>query len=44
MRWGLIPAKLADPDAFKIFTTTNARAESILDKPIWKGRSHTPGA
>jgi putative SOS response-associated peptidase YedK len=37
MRWGLIPAKLADPDAFKIFSTTNARAESILEKPIWKG-------
>jgi hypothetical protein len=34
---GLIPAKLADPDAFKIFTSTNARAESILEKPIWKG-------
>jgi putative SOS response-associated peptidase YedK len=32
-----IPAKIADPDAFKIFTTTNARAESILEKPIWKG-------
>jgi putative SOS response-associated peptidase YedK len=37
MRWGLIPAKIADPDSFKIFTTTNARAESILDKPLWKG-------
>jgi putative SOS response-associated peptidase YedK len=37
MRWGLVPAKLADPDAFKTFTTTNARAESILDKPIWRG-------
>jgi putative SOS response-associated peptidase YedK len=37
MRWGLIPAKIADPDSFKIFTTTNARAEGILDKPIWKG-------
>jgi len=37
MRWGLIPAKVADPDAFKIFSTTNARAETILEKPIWKG-------
>jgi putative SOS response-associated peptidase YedK len=37
MRWGLVPAKVADPDTFKIFSTTNARAESILDKPIWKG-------
>jgi len=37
MRWGLVPAKIADPYSFKIFTTTNARAESILDKPIWKG-------
>jgi putative SOS response-associated peptidase YedK len=36
MRWGLIPAKVADPDAFKIFSTTNARAETILEKPIWK--------
>jgi len=36
MRWGLIPAKAADPDSFKIFSTTNARAESILEKPIWK--------
>jgi SOS response associated peptidase (SRAP) len=35
--WGLIPAKVADPDSFKIYTTSNARAESILDKPIWKG-------
>ena len=26
----------AEPESFKIFTTTNARAESILDKPIWK--------
>jgi putative SOS response-associated peptidase YedK len=34
---GLVPAKLADPDSFKTFTTTNARAESILDKPIWRG-------
>jgi hypothetical protein len=37
MRWGLVPAKLADPDSFKTFSTTNARAESILDKPIWRG-------
>jgi putative SOS response-associated peptidase YedK len=37
MRWGLIPAKAADPDAFKIFSATNARAETILEKPIWKG-------
>ena len=37
MRWGLISAKIADPDSFKIYTTSNARAESILDKPIWKG-------
>jgi putative SOS response-associated peptidase YedK len=37
MRWGLIPAKASDPDAFKIFSTTNARAETILEKPIWKG-------
>jgi putative SOS response-associated peptidase YedK len=36
MRWGLIPDKVGDPETFKIFTTTNARAESILDKPIWK--------
>src|SRR5271170_3625696 len=37
MRWGLIPQKVADPDSFKIFSTTNARAETILEKPIWKG-------
>jgi putative SOS response-associated peptidase YedK len=37
MRWGLILAKAADPDSFKIFSTTNARAETILEKPIWKG-------
>ena len=37
MRWGLIPEKVADPDAFKIFSTTNARAETILEKPIWRG-------
>jgi putative SOS response-associated peptidase YedK len=37
MRWGLVPARIADPDSFKIYTTTNARAEGILDKPIWKG-------
>jgi putative SOS response-associated peptidase YedK len=37
MRWGLVPAKIADPDAFKTYTRTNARAESILSKPIWKG-------
>jgi len=36
MRWGLVPAKIADPDSFKIYTTTNARSESILDKSIWK--------
>ena len=36
MRWGLIPDKVGDPETFKIFTTTNARAESILDRPIWK--------
>jgi putative SOS response-associated peptidase YedK len=37
MRWGLVPAKIADPDEFKILSTTNARSESILDKPIWRG-------
>lgn len=37
MRWGLVPAKVADPDSFKIFSTTNARGESILEKPIWRG-------
>jgi hypothetical protein len=37
MRWGLIPAKIADPDGFKIYTTSNARSETILHKPIWKG-------
>lgn len=37
MRWGLIPAKTADPDTFKTFSTTNARAETILEKPIWRG-------
>jgi putative SOS response-associated peptidase YedK len=37
MRWGLIPAKIADPDGFKIYTTSNARSETLLDKPIWKG-------
>jgi putative SOS response-associated peptidase YedK len=36
MRWGLIPAKIIDPDAFKTFSTTNARAETILEKAIWK--------
>jgi len=38
MRWGLIPEKTADPDSFKTFSTTNARAETILEKPIWKFR------
>ena len=37
MRWGLIPEKIADPDSFNTFSTTNARAETILEKPIWKG-------
>jgi putative SOS response-associated peptidase YedK len=37
MRWGLVPAKVANPDSFKIFSTTNARTESILEKPIWRG-------
>src|ERR1700683_1722235 len=36
MRWRLIPAKIGDPDAFKTFSTTNARAETILEKAIWK--------
>ena len=36
MRWGLVPAKAADPDDFKIFSTTNARAETIPTKPTWK--------
>jgi len=37
MRWGLIPEKTTDPDSFKTFSTTNARAETILEKPIWRG-------
>jgi putative SOS response-associated peptidase YedK len=37
MRWGLVPAKIADPYSFKSFSTTNARSESILEKPIWNG-------
>ena len=36
MRWGLIPAKAGDPDSFKTLSTTNARSETILEKPIWK--------
>ena len=36
MRSGLTPAKTADPDSFKIFSTTNARAETLLEKSIWK--------
>jgi putative SOS response-associated peptidase YedK len=36
MRWGLVPEKVADPDSFKSFATTNARPETILEKPIWK--------
>jgi putative SOS response-associated peptidase YedK len=36
MRWGLVPEKVDDPDSFKSFATTNARAETILEKPIWK--------
>jgi putative SOS response-associated peptidase YedK len=36
MRWGLVPAKIADPDSFKTFSTTNARAETIVEKPIWR--------
>jgi putative SOS response-associated peptidase YedK len=36
MRWGLIPPKTADPEALKSFSTTNARAETILEKPIWR--------
>ena len=35
MRWGLIPAKIADPDSFKTFST-NARAETFVEKPIWR--------
>jgi hypothetical protein len=34
MRRGLIPAKAADPEAFKPFSTTNARDETIREKPI----------
>src|ERR1700686_3299167 len=37
LRWGLIPAKIADRNIFKIYTKSNARSISILDKPIWKG-------
>jgi putative SOS response-associated peptidase YedK len=37
MRWRLVPAKIADPDSFKIFSTTNARSESILEKASWRG-------
>ena len=32
MRWGLIPETIADPDSFKTFSTTNARAKTILEK------------
>ena len=41
MRWGLIPEKIADPESFKTFSTTNARAETILEKPIGRGRFST---
>jgi hypothetical protein len=37
MRWGFVPAKIADPGTIKSLSTTNARLESILEKPIWKG-------
>jgi hypothetical protein len=36
MRWGLIPARVGDPDSFKIYTTSNARGETVLEKSIWK--------
>jgi putative SOS response-associated peptidase YedK len=35
MRWGLVPAKIAAPDSFKTFSTTNARAQSRY----WTSRS-----
>ena len=44
MRWGLVPAKVADPDSFKIFSTTNARAESILKSRYGEALSSTPDA
>jgi putative SOS response-associated peptidase YedK len=38
MRWGLVPAKTADPASFKTLSTTNARAETILESPFGRGR------
>ena len=49
MRWGLVPAKIADPDSFKTFSTTNARSagfERCVEKkihPAVKGRNAIKG-
>jgi putative SOS response-associated peptidase YedK len=34
-RWGLIPPSERDPQHFKTYTTSNARAETIIQKGIW---------
>ena len=37
MRWGLVPFFAKSLDAFKGFSTFNAKAEDITTKPTWKG-------
>ena len=37
MRWGLIPNYTKDLKTFKIFSTINARAETITTAPMWRG-------
>jgi putative SOS response-associated peptidase YedK len=36
MRWGLVPAWVKDLKTFKA-STINAKAETLLEKPMWKG-------
>lgn len=43
MRWGLVPAKIADPDGFKSFSTTNAPApRAFLKSQYGRDLCNTP--
>jgi putative SOS response-associated peptidase YedK len=37
LRWGLIPFFTKSLESFKGFTTINAKAEDIAEKPTWRG-------
>jgi putative SOS response-associated peptidase YedK len=37
MRWGLIPNYTKDLKTFKVFSTINARAETVTNSPMWRG-------